>query len=138
LIQEDNAKATKKRKKIQSLLKNIMTKVAQKKTSGDKGGQQKEQMKISIKKKRREINKNPMIRMRRMKRRRLKQTKLQQITRRQGHRKKQVILDATDAHGCSHKDLLELKIAKQLSSKKLHERRRVAMECTVQKLHKEK
>jgi hypothetical protein len=107
--QEDTAKATEEKKKMQSLLKDTMKKKLLEKTSEEKAGQQQEQVKIGkIKKKGKKRKPNNKEKNKEKEAKTNKATTgNKRKTRPQGE---QVIPAATDAHGCSHKGLLELKI----------------------------
>jgi hypothetical protein len=99
--QEDTAKATEEKKKMQSLLKDTMKKKLLEKTSEEKAGQQQEQKGKKRKPNNKEKNKEKEAKTNKA------TTGNKRKTRPQGE---QVIPAATDAHGCSHKGLLELKI----------------------------
>ena len=107
--QEDSTKATEQRQKLQKMLKETLKKVALKKATEEKGGQQKEQMKITKKKKagkkRKPNNKEKNIE--KESKTKKAATGIKKKTRPQGAR---VIPEATDGHGCDHKGLLDLKI----------------------------
>jgi hypothetical protein len=126
--QEDNTKATEQRQKMQRLLKDTMKKVALEKTSGEEGGQQKEEMRISKKKKAEKKRKrNDKEKNGKKEANKTNKPAIDNKKKARPQQGKQVIPMATYVYGCSHKGLLELK--KQLF-KNLHERGRVDMEGT--------
>ncbi len=102
--QEDSTKATEQRQKLQKMLKETLKKVALKNASEDGGGQQREQMKITKKKKagkKRKLSDKEKNNEKESKTKKAA-TGIKKKTKPQGAR---VIPEATDGHGCRHKGL---------------------------------